>query len=1058
MAGCLFDAAVPSDARLACVVDAECPEGFTCSRQGCLPAGVELPEVDPTRFSTVEDEPVDLVLSASNVVEPRFRVTAPPTAGTLACADGVVVCADGCDPLDDCVIDGVARFEPLPDQNGTFTVSVLAQDPTRLGADGAPLASDDAIIAIDIEPANDPPSFAAGQLTLRTTEDTAGALNLLAVVSDVDGDAVAVTVVGGIATRGAATLVDATALYQPFTDEFGTDTFEVRASDGTLEASATVDVIIEPVNDAPVLGPRTLVARHGEDTDVTPVAFDAEGEALVFQVVVDAGLGVLTADAGRLWYRPTPGEFGLDIVTVAAIDPHGATSEPVNLAITIEPALHAFDGAVATTEDAPVQLEIAGVGVGLLDFGVGQPTHGLVTVAGTPVDAGGAITSMRVEYRPDPDFHGEDSFEFFAIDDAGLSTMPGTVTVTVSPINDAPRAPPGAVASPEDQAFLIVLVPTDVDGDELVSGLAVPAGWGVESVDADRHEYRLMPPEDYVGTLAIGYSVSDGSLSTDGIVTVTVTPVQDPPVPLPPDLVEGTEDQPVIVLLDAFDPDGDALAFSLGILPAGWHLIDTVGAIFVVAPAPNAYGAWSLPFQVSDGLESVDATVDVALSPVDDPPTLGVVAPVLMPQQSQTLSFQLTATDPDADAALTFHVVAQPRRGLVTTAANGAMLFQRSTMAAFLEDSFVVRVSDGALSSLNTVVAIQLTGRESCAMIKNHGESIGDQVHVIDPGAPGGSDRYLAFCDQTTAGGGWTLALRADGRVSTFDYDSPYWTNPELLNTSRPTRADAMEAKLASFSSLAVDEVLIGIAPVELANGREVPGILRYVRGVLATPAASLQDLFSRSAPTALSVVPESAPSGRLDLEHWRSLMPTAGLDSTCTMDGANQVATSLSVRLGMVSGNTTDCASVTGAIGIGANVTPSVGHRNDGTDDELRAFGVISVRALDFTSFASQASCADHRATGRVLNGWYLVGGVPQRCDDLAPTSICLDGFRDGDEECDDGNFSHADACDRACRLIECGNGRVEGDEACDDSSPYCIPAGEANECRYRDTGYGGG
>ncbi|MFO7639409.1 MAG: DUF4215 domain-containing protein, partial [bacterium] len=48
---------------------------------------------------------------------------------------------------------------------------------------------------------------------------------------------------------------------------------------------------------------------------------------------------------------------------------------------------------------------------------------------------------------------------------------------------------------------------------------------------------------------------------------------------------------------------------------------------------------------------------------------------------------------------------------------------------------------------------------------------------------------------------------------------------------------------------------------------------------------------------------------------------------------------------------------------------------------------------------------------------------------------SVCGDGVREGDEECDDGNRLPGDGCDPSCRF-ECGNGRLDPNEECDDGN----------------------
>jgi cysteine-rich repeat protein len=56
-------------------------------------------------------------------------------------------------------------------------------------------------------------------------------------------------------------------------------------------------------------------------------------------------------------------------------------------------------------------------------------------------------------------------------------------------------------------------------------------------------------------------------------------------------------------------------------------------------------------------------------------------------------------------------------------------------------------------------------------------------------------------------------------------------------------------------------------------------------------------------------------------------------------------------------------------------------------------------------------------------------------------PTPGCGDGKLDPGEECDDGNRSNGDGCDRRCLEEVCGNSRIEGNEECDppDDSGFC-------------------
>ncbi len=87
-----------------------------------------------------------------------------------------------------------------------------------------------------------------------------------------------------------------------------------------------------------------------------------------------------------------------------------------------------------------------------------DPANGTATL-----EADGTIT-----YTPDPEFNGVDSFTY-TIDDGHGGTSGGKVTVTVTPVNDAPVVDSGSVTVAEESqgAALGLTPPTDAGGDPL---------------------------------------------------------------------------------------------------------------------------------------------------------------------------------------------------------------------------------------------------------------------------------------------------------------------------------------------------------------------------------------------------------------------------------------------------------------------------------------------------------------------------------------------------------------------------------------------------------------
>ena len=237
----------------------------------------------------------------------------------------------------------------------------------------------------------------------------------------------------------------------------------------------------------------------------------------------------------------------------------------------------------------------------------------LSVVAGTfATTQGGSITIAAdgsYTYTPPATFSGIDTVDYTVTD--GTLTDVGTLTITVSNVNNAPVAVDDAVTATEDTVFNSAIDldanDTDADGDPLsvVAGTFATTQGGSITIAADG-SYSYTPAANFNGIDTVDYTVTDGSLTDVGTLTITVNPVNDAPVAVD-DAVTAAEDTVFnsTIELDANDTDidGDLLSVVAGTFATtqGGSITIAVDGSYSYTPAANFNGIDTVDYTVTDG-------------------------------------------------------------------------------------------------------------------------------------------------------------------------------------------------------------------------------------------------------------------------------------------------------------------------------------------------------------------------------------------------------------------------------------------------------------------------
>ena len=443
---------------------------------------------------------------------------------------------------------------------------------------------------------------------------------------------------------------------------------------------------------SPTAGDQSVQANEDEALSLSLGASILDGNVLSYQIVESPSSGQLTGSPPQVQYLPSANYAGSDQfsyrITDGVASSQLATIEISVTALNDPPTASSFS--VTLEEDQATSLTL-----------LGEDTDGdtlTYTVLTQPLLGTLSGASPNLVYTPNQHAHGEDVFTY-EVSDGQASSSVASVTLTLTPQNDAPSAQAGSVETQEDEAVSVVLGAQDVDGDSLTYEVVDAPLKGVLSGEGAQRVYT--PHPDANGSDQFTFRVSDGVLTSSlALVQVSIVAVNDAPVAQAVS-VEGSEDVPLAVLLVGSDVEGSSLSYQVVQAPQK-GVLSGEGAQRTYTPELNYHGTDSFTYTVFDGeLLSAAVSVTLTLQPVNDAP----VAQALSVQgtEDQTLSVEVQASDVDGDA-LTFRVVQLPTKGVLSGTAP-AWVYTPNAEANG-DDAFTYTVSDGVLETAPVAVTL----------------------------------------------------------------------------------------------------------------------------------------------------------------------------------------------------------------------------------------------------------------------------------------------------------------------------------------------------------------
>ena len=604
--------------------------------------------------------------------------------------------------------DGTLTYTPNTGFTGSDTFTYTVSD----GAD-----SDTATVTIGVaDPSNSAP--VAQDDTVNVNEDTATVISVLANDSDPDSDPLSVT---GFSQAANGTVVDngdGTLTYTPDADFNGSDSFTYTVTDGSGGFdTATVNVTVDPVNDAPVAQSDALATPSNTSVvinvagDLLANDTDAEGNPLTLASFGQPANGTLVDNGnGTLTYTPNAGYVGMDSFSYTASD---GTSQSNSASVQIEVGLPGgltsddFSGAslgsgwslqgpagtaVLATSPGESFLEIALPTGDFNAYGVNNSARVMQAAANEDFGVEAKFLStpsaqfqmQGILIEQDADnwirfdlYHDGTQFHIFSAVTVGGSSSTRFDTLVAA----------GSATH----------LKVDRSGDAWTFQYSSN---GTTWTTAGSYTHALTVAA--AGVFAGSTGGSPGYAAQVDYFYNTAAPlaVEDPAPVAQDDTATTDADTAVVIdvasdlLSNDADPNGAPLSLESFSQPANGTLVDNGNGTLTYTPNAGFTGTDTFTYSASDGADSDTATVTVGVTdPASTAPTAQDDAVATNEDTAAVISVLSNDSDPDSDP-LTITGFSQAANGTVVD--NGDGTFTYTPDADFNgADSFTYTITDG---------------------------------------------------------------------------------------------------------------------------------------------------------------------------------------------------------------------------------------------------------------------------------------------------------------------------------------------------------------------------
>jgi hypothetical protein len=586
-------------------------------------------------------------------------------------------------------VNKLLTFTPNQHYYGQSTITVTASTDTSVTS-----ITQDITFNITVNSVNDRPVFNDGSFI--TDEDVSTTFDLSSLTSDVENDSLTYTIITG-PSKGSASIEGSILTFVPTENLNGSDSIEVSVSDGELSSTSTISITINPINDAPVFNDGSFTTNEDTEAtyDLSVLASDVDSNSLNYSIVTGPSKGSASIEGSILTYNPELNYSGSDSIEVSVSD--GILSSTSTISIIINPINDTpifNNGSFSTDEDIPTTFDLLSL---TSDVENDLLTY---TIVSAPTKGSAVISESTLLYLPFSNLTGSDSVQVSVSD--GNTSSTSTISITINPVNDAPKIDNGSFSANEAIAKefdLLTLNASDVDNNNLTYAVKTLPSKGDVSINNTTLTYKSY--ENEYGADSFVITVSDGELFTEATIDVLINAVPKVLNNFDDLRIEENSNDYIVDLSDKFiDADDTSLTYSATSNNTNLINVSVLGDKLTLSLEPNSKGETTIDVSATDNEVSVSNSFSVLVFRENELPIFDST-PVTVAYEDLLYEYNVQVSDVNVeDSNLTIEVIEKPDwLTFINNEYNRALLSGTPLVDNIGTHNVVLKVTDTVLES-----------------------------------------------------------------------------------------------------------------------------------------------------------------------------------------------------------------------------------------------------------------------------------------------------------------------------------------------------------------------